>query len=151
MAPKMRSGNRKSHDRTFFLSAFVMACNRDDQVKHLEIQPQNGERKSERRLPLIFLGQSVVYNVVNRVEVANQEKRGDDDENHTEHDAQDKILTQRGYHRLCEGNEGADKGEQRNGDDRDEQRQHDHLEFLRHADNARGIQDCHHHNNQHGN
>ena len=75
----------------------------------------------------------------------------EENKNQTEqNNAQNKILTQRGYHRLCKGNKGTDEGKQRNGYDRDEQRQHDHPELLRHADDARGIQDCHHHDDEHG-
>ena len=46
------------------LSVLLFARDGDDQVEHLQIQPEHGERKAERRRPLILLGKLVVDDVV---------------------------------------------------------------------------------------
>ena len=120
-----------------------VARDSDDQVEHLEIQPDNGEGESERRLPFIFFRQLVGDDAVDGIEVADQEQRGDDDENNREADGENKIVLHRLYQRSGERDERSDDHQDRYADHGDEQRHHNGFEFFGHADDALGIQDRH--------
>ena len=121
----------------------------DDQVEHLEIEPDNGERETERRLPFILLRQLVGDDTVDGIKVADQEQRRDDDEDDREADGEQKVVLHRLYQRLCERDERRDDHQQRYADHGDEQRHHDGFEFLGDLDDPLGIQDCHHQYNDH--
>ena len=133
-----------------FRSTFVVACDRDNQVEHLEIEPQHGEGKTERRLPLILFGQLILHHVIDGGEVTDQEQRRDDDEYHREADRYRKVISD--LHDCFGGSrdERADQHQQRYRDHRDEQRHHHRLELLGHADEPGCIEDCHHQNDRYG-
>ena len=128
--------------RSFDLLLF--ACNGNDQIQHLEIEPDDGESKTERRLPFIFLRQLVGDDAVDGVKVADQEQRRNDDEDDREGDGEGEIVLHCLNDRLGERDERRDEHQQRYRDHGDKQRQHDGSEFLGHADDAFGIQDRHH-------
>ena len=52
----------------------LSAGDRHDQIQYLEIEPKHGERKSECRLPFIFLGQLILYHMIDSGKVTDQEQ-----------------------------------------------------------------------------